>query len=648
MKTSYLLTISGMVLMLPRIDALAQVATVDLGTADNFGVLGGAGVTNTGPTTITGDVGVSPGTSITGFPPGSVTGTVYNNDAVAAQAQIDLTTAYVDAAGRPATMTSADLSGSNLVSGVYSNPALGLSAGALILDGQGNPDSVWIFQSGSSLIIANDTSIVLINGAQACMIFWQVTSSATIGTNASFQGTVLALSSITVNTGASVVGRLLAQNGAVTLDTNTIVAAICAEVIADTETETDTAGGEGTTTSGGTGKATETSNAALVEQLKKALIVAAKVDTLDSLPGLTSIYSQGFSQFDTQVFSLRQRFADLRAGARAAGGPGHWESGVSSSRGGGVQNTSNRDPFPSGKNPVIGMNPWGEKNPAYGNGSRVPDELDFAGDNRWGFFINGTGDYASSSNMHGGDGASVGTCLGIDYWLTENLVAGVSVSYSHSENDLSNDSNIESDGGKASLYAMYQNGPFFAEGLAGGGYNSYDITRAAYLGDARGDTHGEQLDAYLGIGYGLEWRGWTVTPMASLLYTRVGIDGYNEVGSLLPLKIDSQHASSLRSRVGPGVSYTGYWGDTRIIPSFSAQWQHEFFDDDLPFEGRFADGSGDPFTVYSPNVGSDSLLLTAAVNIAWKNYAAYLAYQANLGLHNYESHSALVGLRVSW
>jgi outer membrane autotransporter protein len=650
MKTYSLTTILGVAMMLLKTEATAQVPTVELGTAGSFAVLGGAAVTNTGATTITGDLGVSPGTAISGFPPGSINGTVFATDAVAAQAQNDLTTAYVDAANRPATLIGADLSGFTFVSGVYSNPALGLSAGSVTLDAQGNPDAVWIFQSGSSLIIADNTSVILINGAEACMVFWQVTSSATIGTGASFQGNILALTSITANTGASVIGRLLARNGAVTMDTNTIVAAICAEVIPGAP-EADVVAGK--TPESGTQPTSETgaratpgkdANAsALVAQLKKALIFTAQVVNINSLPGLTSIYSQGFGQFDTQVFTLQQRFADLRAGSRAAGEPEPF----------------NRSPFPSGNLPRDGKNPWSGKNPGSGkNGSGgkyskasegvLPKEVELSEDNRWGFFIVGTGDYATTGDANGFDGTTIGTSLGIDYRLSDHFVVGVSIGYSHSDSDLMDESRIKSDGGKAALYAMYQHGGFYTEGLIGGGYNSYDITRSAYLGNAQGDTYGTQFDAYVGMGYDLKLKRWTITPMVSLLYTTVGIDGYDEVGSLLPLMIDSQHVSSLRTRIGPRIAYTRYCGSARVTPSISAQWQHEFLQDELPFDARFANDPGSLFTVYGPRVGRDSLLLTAAINVAWKNYAAFLAYQADLGRKNYESHTALVGLRMSW
>jgi hypothetical protein len=221
----------------------AHAATVGLGTADSFGVLGGSAVTNTGPTTIDGDLGVSPSTALSGFPPGTVGGTIHLNDAVAGQAQVASLTAYNDAAGRPSTETiSADLAGRTLVPGVYtSTSSLGLS-GNLTLDAQGDPNAVFVFQADSTLTTGPGSRVLLTGGAQACNVFWQVGSSATIGTTSAFTGTILARTSISVTTGATLAGRALAQNGAVTLDTNVVTRATCA-IAAD---------GSGGTTSPGT------------------------------------------------------------------------------------------------------------------------------------------------------------------------------------------------------------------------------------------------------------------------------------------------------------------------------------------------------------------------------------------------------------
>jgi hypothetical protein len=207
----------------------ARAATaVPLGTAANFAVLAGSTITNTGPTTINGDLGLSPGTSVTGFPPGQVNGTVHAADSAALQAQADLTTAYNNAAGQPATATiPTELGGTTETPGVYDSAAgtFGIT-GTLTLDAQGDPNAVFIFQAASTLITASASNVSLINGAQVSNVFWVVGSSATLGTSSTLQGNILALTSITVTTGTTINGRALARNGAVTLDTNTITAPV--------------------------------------------------------------------------------------------------------------------------------------------------------------------------------------------------------------------------------------------------------------------------------------------------------------------------------------------------------------------------------------------------------------------------------------
>ena len=226
------------------------VPTVPLGTSANYAVLGGSTVTNTGATTLDGSLGLWPGTSITGFPPGLVLppGTIDTTNPAAQQAQSDLTAAYVDAAGRPLdATTTADLANLTLVGGVYAGPsksALSLT-GPLILDGAGDPSSVFIFQTDSTLITGSGSTVTLINGAQECNVFWQVGSSATLGTGSVFVGNILALTSITVTTGVTVHGRALARNGAVTFDNDTFTKPTCA--LAPPTTTTTTTATTGTT-----------------------------------------------------------------------------------------------------------------------------------------------------------------------------------------------------------------------------------------------------------------------------------------------------------------------------------------------------------------------------------------------------------------
>ncbi len=199
-------------------------ASVNLGSARSFAVLAGTQVTNTGATTITGDVGLHPGKAVTGFATVTVHGAQHLGDAVALSAKNALVTAYNDAAGAtPVNQVPTELGGTTLKPGVYASATLGLT-GTLTLDGAG----LYIFQAGSTLITASNSAVALTNGASACDVYWQVGSSATLGTTTSFKGTIMALTSIALQTGATLQGRALARNGEVTMDHNTINSSACA------------------------------------------------------------------------------------------------------------------------------------------------------------------------------------------------------------------------------------------------------------------------------------------------------------------------------------------------------------------------------------------------------------------------------------
>src|SRR3984885_15475666 len=216
------------------VSAVALIASVFLSPRSlcaqnlaSFAILGGSAITNTGPSVITGNVGLSPGTAITGFPPGTVVppSAIFNSDATAIQAQIDLFNFYNNLSASPATQ---DLSGQNLggltlTPGVYSFSSSAQLTGSLTLNGLGNPNATFIFNIGSTLTTASASSILLINGAQGSNVFFRVGSSATLGTTTVFQGDIIALTSITLDTGAGInCGAALAHNGAVTLINNAI------------------------------------------------------------------------------------------------------------------------------------------------------------------------------------------------------------------------------------------------------------------------------------------------------------------------------------------------------------------------------------------------------------------------------------------
>ncbi len=232
-------------LLLVLLDATGTSAQTapSLGAADSFAVLGASTVTNTGPTVITGDLGVSPGSSITGFPPGLVTGGATDaGGSSATNAQTSVTTAANALLAQACTTNfgpgNVDLGGLTLTPGVYCFASSASITGPVTLNAQGNAAAVFIFRTGSTLVTASGSSVVLINGAQPCNVFWRVGSSATLGTTTSFVGNILAATSITLNTSARIAGRALAQTGAVTLDSNTVTRSTCATATANCPTIT--------------------------------------------------------------------------------------------------------------------------------------------------------------------------------------------------------------------------------------------------------------------------------------------------------------------------------------------------------------------------------------------------------------------------
>lgn len=230
MAGAFTLGIAGLVIATTTSNfGVLAATTVNLGTADSFAVLAGSAITNSGPSVISGNLGISPGSAVTGFPPGSIIGTQQVANPMAVQAQTDLTTAYSNAAGQtPVSTIPTELGGTIKSAGVYDSAAGTFQiTGTLTLDAAGDPNAIFVFKTNSTLITSGTSNVVLLNSAQACNVFWQVGSSATLGTNSTFKGNILALTSATLTTGTKVEGRVLARNGAVTLDTNIITRATC-------------------------------------------------------------------------------------------------------------------------------------------------------------------------------------------------------------------------------------------------------------------------------------------------------------------------------------------------------------------------------------------------------------------------------------
>jgi hypothetical protein len=275
--------LAAALILLPATSASAATTIdgpINLGGATGFAVLGASEVTDAGTSTISGDVGVSPGSSITGIPPANVTGQIHITDQPADLAQSDLTTAYnVAASLSPKESGITELGGRTLVPGVYSGGALQVT-GDLTL--AGTADSIWVFQASSSLTTGSGSHILLTGGASSCNVFWQVNSSATLGSGSQFVGTLMAKQSITAVSSTTIQGRLLANNGAVTLDSNVITRPTgCAD--ASSTTVTTTSGGSGGT--GGSGSGGPGSSNGSGSQISGASTALALTGT-DSAPAL--------------------------------------------------------------------------------------------------------------------------------------------------------------------------------------------------------------------------------------------------------------------------------------------------------------------------------------------------------------------------
>ena len=276
----------GLLVALPG-TAQAATAPVPLGTADSFVVLAGSEITNTGTSVVTGDIGVHPGTSLTGMPPLVLTGSDHVADAVALAAKADVSIAYDNAAGRtPFTVLADDLVGATLSPGVYRAGNF-TNSGTVTLDAGNDPSAVFVFQSSGTLITASGSHVNLINGASACNVFWQVASSATLGSGSDLSGTVLAQTMITVDDGATVTGRLFAQTAAVTLISNTITQPSCTATPAPTSQVAAVPAGPVSAGDGSTVARTSTAGyaalgALVVAGLGGAAVVAVRRRRLDA------------------------------------------------------------------------------------------------------------------------------------------------------------------------------------------------------------------------------------------------------------------------------------------------------------------------------------------------------------------------------
>lgn len=272
--------------------------------------------------------------------------------------------------------------------------------------------------------------------------------------------------------------------------------------------------------------------------------------------------------------------------------------------------------------------------------------------NRWNFFFEGTGGSASvdpDRNASGYDFDSTGGVLGADMRVNDHLVIGILGSYTDSDASLVHGGSIDAESYSVAAYAtVYKNG-YFLDALIGAGFNSYDTKRASLLGYAEGSPESLQLNSMLNAGYDFRRGQWTVTPNASIAYTRVNLDEFDETGSLSPLSYPDQHQESLRSEVGVTIAYDAVFNGMKITPQARIAWQHEFLDSTQTMDSRFIGGSGPIFSVSGPQMDRDRTVFSAGISAEiTPAVTVYAFYDGQFGNSHYDADQVTVGCKISF
>jgi uncharacterized protein with beta-barrel porin domain len=343
---------------------------------------------------------------------------------------------------------------------------------------------------------------------------------------------------------------------------------------------------------------------------------------------LTSIFVIGVSLANVQTANLERRMDDIHQGSTGFSSSGFAINGSGPSFSEGFAGVSG----PEGKSdqPVF---------------APIPQ-------NRWGVFVTGIGEFTdvdSTFNASGYDLATGGFTMGIDYRIGSHFAIGLTGGYAYTHADLVNNSSIAVNGGKLGLYATAFGSGFYLDTAVIGGLNGYDTRRTALEGIASGDTLGGDLNVLVAAGYDWKKGGLSIGPTASFQYTLVGFGDFTESGSLAPLAFPDQHAESFRTAFGMKASYDWKIGPIHLIPEVRLAWQHEFGDTDYSLVSSFASGAGNSFTVNGPEIGRDSLLLSAGFAIRWNDrISTYAYYDGELFRTNYLSNNVSAGFRVTF
>ena len=617
--TARLLTTS--ILSLFPLLALSPANAQDL---TGFAVLAGQSVTNTGPTTIIGDIGIYPGSTFTGQGSVTQTGSTYLGNAVATRIQADLTTLYNVLAGRPTSaggnLTGQELGGLTLGAGVYNfDTSAGLSANqTLVLDGGNNPDAVFIFNIGSTLTVGSGADIQLINGAQGSNVFYRVGSSATINTSADIVGQIVALTSISLLTAAQIdCGAALARNGSVTLDTNTINVCEISGVSFEDAVDGEDDGGGDDDTSGPT---------------ENELAVAEALDDFVENGGVLPL---GFAVLALSLTpdELAAALSQLSGEVATAPAPSSFQAMdsfldlVLGSRNNPAIVMAPPTPFPDAPPEratvsVLGYGPVptaADRTPAAFT-SIVPDPRP------WDVWVAAFGGYGKTdgddwTGTHTREADEYGLAAGVDYQLTPNTTVGLAVGTSRGSFELSDDlGEGGSDMFQVAVTGRTQYEAAYLLGALAYGYNDVWTDRTVTIaGNDRftADYTAHSYAAALEAGYQVGW----ITPFAGVRAQAFVSPDYSEQTvagvSTFALDYDSRTATSLRSELGATVQWsTALPNEALLSWNLRGAWVHEFAgDNDVDASFQFL-GEGSEFTVWGATASRDFVVLSAAAELS--------------------------------
>ena len=358
---------------------------------------------------------------------------------------------------------------------------------------------------------------------------------------------------------------------------------------------------------------------------------------------LQSVYTIGFSQANVQTANLQRRLDDVRAGVHGFSAEGLSVTGT------GEQAHAVADPAA----PLAGLNgPTGTG----GKELRAPEAAPApAGpvDRRFGAFITGVGEFSrvsNTANARGYDLATGGFTLGADYRLTPAITVGLSTGYARTGANLTGGGRVTVDGAKLGAYGTYFDEGLYVDAALQGGYNSYDTRRTALRGTATGSTTGSEVNALIATGYDFTSDALRIGPTASFQYTHLGLGGFRESGSLVPLNLPAQSSDSTRTAIGLKAAYEFRLASGVVVrPEGRLAWQHELGDIAYGINARLANGGGKVFTVQGAEIGRDSALLGLGVSVLWsERTAAYLFYDGEVGRAKYTSNNVSGGLRMTF